>query len=187
MTTDDLPLLVGRASVLVQDLLGDFELADVVDQRGPSELGRVLGLELHLLGDEVGVGADPFGVTPGHSIVSAQGSQLHEQLLGGFLRGAEQIVRPTSLDRVRQPSTRGGSQRETEAERGDAQHRRRERTETHEPHQQGTQMVDGSRCDAHCQPDRHVRHDERPGHGHDPNEPAQDRSRTPRALVQIQA
>ena len=59
MPSDLLPLLGRQLALLVEDLRGNFELADVVQQRGPVQTRRALRIEAELLADEVGVGRAP--------------------------------------------------------------------------------------------------------------------------------
>jgi len=69
MPLDDLPFGVGRATGLVQYLWRDGELANVVEQCRPSQSVPVAFRQAHLFGDHVGIGADPFRVTAGQTIV----------------------------------------------------------------------------------------------------------------------
>jgi len=51
MGADDRPLLVGELVGLVEDAVGDRELAEVVEQAGAAQRAQVVGLEAELLAE----------------------------------------------------------------------------------------------------------------------------------------
>jgi hypothetical protein len=70
--TDGLPLFFVQLAWLVEHVGMDRELADVVQQRGPTEpIARVL-VEAKLVGDEVDEGPDPFGVASRLAVMDVQ-------------------------------------------------------------------------------------------------------------------
>ena len=83
MAPDHLPFVLVELPGLVQDPRGHRQLADVVEQRGPSEPVALLRRELHLLGQEVGEDANAFGVAAGAAVV---GLERHGQCQDPFSR-----------------------------------------------------------------------------------------------------
>jgi hypothetical protein len=57
VTLHDRPLLGVGLALLVEDLRWDFDLADVVNQRGPLKCRPLVGGEIELFSDQVGVEA----------------------------------------------------------------------------------------------------------------------------------
>ena len=92
---DQRELLVGQLARLVQDALGDGDLADVVEDRGQLEVAELLLAEAHLGGDlqrEVG---DPGRVVAGVLVLGVDGRDQ------GLDRGQEQG--PLLVDEVGRP------------------------------------------------------------------------------------
>jgi hypothetical protein len=71
VVTDLLPFCVGRLARLVQDVGMDRELADVVEERGPTKLVPLVPAEAEFFGDHVGEGTHPFRVAAGATVVAA--------------------------------------------------------------------------------------------------------------------
>ena len=67
------PFLLGGAAVLVDDLHRHVDLADVVQQRGPTEAVHVVSAEAQLVADQRGVGLDPLTVGAGACVVRGEG------------------------------------------------------------------------------------------------------------------
>ena len=69
---DRVPLVVVEGAVLVQDLPGDLELADVVEECGPAKPVPITLREPQLLCDHVHVGANTLGVSASLAVVAAE-------------------------------------------------------------------------------------------------------------------
>jgi hypothetical protein len=76
-----LPLDLVEGIRLVQDLRRHPQLPDVVEEGRPSQLGASGGAQVHLRGEQIGVGPNPLGMAPGAPVVERQGGgQLQDQL-----------------------------------------------------------------------------------------------------------
>ncbi len=93
MLLDDGELVIGEPTGLVQDLFGDVELADVMEQPGPAQLRSIGIRELQLLTDQFGVRPDPFAVASGQAVVSGKRRDEHEKILGRLGLGVAQPLR----------------------------------------------------------------------------------------------
>jgi hypothetical protein len=117
MEAELLPLLVGWLPVLVQDLRADFELPDVVEERGPVQAVEIVVREVELLAEAVRVGANPLRVAARDLVVVVEGGDKLEQDLGRLLR-AELFA---GLAHATQPlleiSDGAGSERKLESRR----------------------------------------------------------------------
>ena len=112
VTGEDRPLLRVGATLEVEDLGGHGDLAEVVEQRRPPELLQLLLVEADLGPDQLGVGADAFGVAAGQTVVAAQGGDHRHDLRRYVLR----LDREAALVDVAQPlfeiaGTRGTQRR----------------------------------------------------------------------------
>ena len=118
MALDDLELLVCELALLVQDLRGNLDLADVVQQRGPAQtLQRVLA-QVHLLTDHLGVRPDPLRVPTGESVVGVECGHEHQQALGCLGRGLSLHTVPGLLDGSFESLGGARQQRDPVARRG---------------------------------------------------------------------
>ena len=131
MTPDAVHLSVGKPRRFGEDFGRHHELADVVEERRPTQPRAVGGSELHLVGDEVGENAHPLGMTARLAIVDAQcGNELEHPLhvrhlsagdapVVCFLQLALQITRLANAPRDGEPLRRavGEQQREIEQRR----------------------------------------------------------------------
>ena len=61
----------------------DGELADVMEKRRPTQAVAVSGREAEFVGDEIGEGTDPFGMTAGEAIMGVECTGQGQDLLGG--------------------------------------------------------------------------------------------------------
>ncbi len=191
MLPKDLPLLVGRPSVLVENLRWHREFADVVDQPGPVEEFKFVVVEAHLLSDHHRIGPDPLGVAPRQPVMRVQRACECDQGFGGFLRR-----RPAELARLHlalqlpdraapkgRPEARWGSVREDQRqlEHGDDRHQSPEESIEHQQDDGGEDGEDnppadrfepaiGSRNNSACDRDE----DDRDGDGREGDENAQD-------------
>ena len=82
----DRPLLGVGPALQVEDLGGHGDLAEVVEQRRPPELLQLLLVEADLGSDQLGVGADAFGVTASQTVVAAEGGDHRHDLRSHVLR-----------------------------------------------------------------------------------------------------
>ena len=85
MTSEDFPLFVCWSRRLVEDLRWNFEFADVVQQRTPTQTIQVIIREAHLLPDDIGIGANTFGMTSGERFMFRELDDEVEGLLGSHL------------------------------------------------------------------------------------------------------
>jgi hypothetical protein len=98
MVLDQLPLVVVKGTGLVQDVGVDRDLADVVQEGGPTEAVPVDLGQSHLFGDQVGVHAHPLAVATRTTIVHVERARQHENLLGGDHRRVKHAVVLRLLD-----------------------------------------------------------------------------------------
>ncbi len=79
MAAEDVPLVVGRPSVLGEDRAGHLELADVVQQRRPVEQVELVARQAELLADHHRVGTHALAVTARQAVVDVErGDQLEQ-------------------------------------------------------------------------------------------------------------
>ena len=69
MSLENLPLFVGGATVLVQNLMGNVELANIVKKRAPAKLVELITADSKLFTEKLGVGPYSFGVAAGQSVM----------------------------------------------------------------------------------------------------------------------
>jgi hypothetical protein len=98
MLMEDFPLLwCGRAR-LVQNIGVDGDLSNVVQKCGPSQSIAVGLRESKLVGDEVGVGANAFGVSTGSAIMRTQSRYHRENRRGRLHRLAmARMIKPVHV------------------------------------------------------------------------------------------
>ena len=73
MGLHDLPLVGVQRGRLVQDPVGDPDLADVMEQRAPLEVAQLTPLDAELPGEPHGVAGHPTGVPLGLRVAAVQG------------------------------------------------------------------------------------------------------------------
>ena len=86
----DRPFLVGELAFLVQDFGRNRQLADVVQKHTPAQPVHVPLGQAHLVADELGVRANPFGVTARQPLVASQFGDERDRLLS---RGLHRVAR----------------------------------------------------------------------------------------------
>jgi hypothetical protein len=89
---EDLPLLVGRESALVEEARLQAEPADVVQQGCPAQLGGVPRRQPELPADQGCVGLDAFGVAPGGVVVLVDGRDQVKEKGGVVMLTVELLV-----------------------------------------------------------------------------------------------
>ena len=77
----------GEPASFIEDLGGDPELADVVEQGGPMEAVGVVGAQVQFASDQARVPPDPLGMAAGDPVVAAQRGHQPEDMLGRLGRG----------------------------------------------------------------------------------------------------
>jgi hypothetical protein len=83
MILDLFPLLVVECAGFVQDVRVDCDLADVVQECGPTKSITIDLWQLHLLGDEVGVHPHSFTVAARTTIMDVERAGQYEDLFSG--------------------------------------------------------------------------------------------------------
>ena len=74
MALNELPLVVGRLALLVQNLTRHGEFADVVKDGRPSEQTLIAFAEVEFFSDDFGKCAHSFGVSSRPAVVRIQGA-----------------------------------------------------------------------------------------------------------------
>jgi hypothetical protein len=104
MAAEDFPLGGGRLARLVQDLDGDDQLPDVMEEGAPADLVGLERREVEFLDDEIGQGAGPFAVTSGAAVVGVQSRGQSDDFLGqddGVVGGAGLVDEAFELADIR--------------------------------------------------------------------------------------
>src|ERR1039458_766399 len=126
MTTEDFPLRRGRLSRLVQDLDGDDQLPDVMEEGAPADLVGLDRREVEFLDDEIGQGSGPFAVASRPTVVGVQGRGQSDDFLGqddgvvggpGFVDEAFELADVRAAQRNRKTRRSAIGEDEVEAEK----------------------------------------------------------------------
>ena len=96
MTLQDLPFAVGGLSRLVQDLGGDDELPDVVEEGTPADFVGFGRRQVEFLDDEIGQGPGALAVTPCPAVVGVESGGQGDDLFGqdGDVVGLARLADP---------------------------------------------------------------------------------------------
>ncbi|MBV9284706.1 MAG: response regulator transcription factor, partial [Acidimicrobiia bacterium] len=117
-----------------------------MQQRRPPQAVAFVGVEVHLLGDELAEGADPFGVSPGLSIVHGEPGRQDDHVLrcGGGILGT--VAGAQRLDPFLEALDRPGAQCQPRPRRravGEGERELQQRYERKEALEQADHAADG--------------------------------------------
>ena len=111
------PFLVGGLAGFVEDLVGHHQLAEIVQEGTPLELLSLLGRQLHLLAQQIGVQTHPFRMATGAAVVVADRPDELDHLAGRIARVGSQAVGSRLLHGALKSPAAPGAQRGTKAGR----------------------------------------------------------------------
>jgi hypothetical protein len=114
MGLDLRPLAGIEGPRLVEQLGRDGHLADVVEERGPAQPVPGGGRQPELVGEEVGVGAHPLGMSPGDPVVAGQHRHQFQDPAGGLRRVTFEPVALQLFDPKPELPGGGGTERQPE-------------------------------------------------------------------------